>query len=181
MPDVTIEISRPSVTIANADVPVTLNTGGGDVAIDTGGGDVAINQTSVAVDLNFGGQQGPPGPQGPPGGTAETYPAGQIMSAGRVVVIDGGEAFYFQPSDATHAGRAFGITLNAALTGQNVDIQTSGVVTDAAFLFSADATLYCDADGQVVDAMPASGTVQQVGASVASNSMLISIQPAITR
>lgn len=154
MPDITIEINHPAVT---------------------------INQTQVEVDLDFGGPQGPPGPEGPAGGTSETYPAGQNVSAGRVVVIDGGEAFYFQPSDPTHAGRAFGVTITSALTGEDVDIQTAGVVTDAAFLFSADSTLYCDTDGDVVDTMPASGTVQQVGVSVASNSMLISIQPAITR
>lgn len=152
MPDITIEVNHPAVT---------------------------INQNSVSVDLDFGGPTGPPGPEGPAGGTSETYPAGQNLSAGRVVIIDGGEAFYFQPSDPTHAGRAFGVTITSALTGEDVDIQTAGVVTDVAFVFSGDLPVWVGADGELSTTVPTSGLLQQAGSAVAANSLRLNLTSTI--
>lgn len=99
-----------------------------------------------------------------PGATSnyETYPAGENLSAGRVVVIDGGEAFYFDPTDATHHNRAFGVTRTSATAGYDVTIQPAyTVATDAAFTFAADIPLWVGSSGEVVNAIDLAWAVIQ--------------------
>lgn len=147
MSDVYVEISQPSLA-------------------------VEISQPNIVVEI--GGGIGPPGPVGPEGGSSVTWPAGQNLSSGRAVVIDGGEAFYFQPSDATHEGRAYGITITSATTGNDVDIQISGERADAAFSFAADTPVWVDADGEIVNTQPATGVlIQRAGVASAAKKMII--------
>lgn len=116
---------------------------------------------------------GPPGPPGPAGGSTVTYPAGESLSSGRVVVIEGGEAFYFQPTIASHAGRAFGITTSSAISGNNVTIQIGGEVTDGGISATADAVAWVGADGTISTAAPSSGLLQQAGIGIASTKIKI--------
>lgn len=132
-----------------------------------------LNQPRYTMSLARG-TQGPQGPPGLPGGTSVTYQAGENLSSGRVVVIDGGQAFYFQPADSTHQGRAFGVTVTSATSGNSVDIQTVGERTDAAFSFTADTPLWVDSDGEIVNTQPGSGALIQ-GAGVASGNKKILI------
>lgn len=122
---------------------------------------------------------GPRGATGAPGGSSVTYPAGEVLAAGRVVIIDGGEAFYFQPSDATHQGRAYGVTLSAAALGANVSIQISGEVEHAAFTFGADAALYVYNNGIIVDTPPAATLVQGAGVASGAGKMKIDLSKSI--
>lgn len=109
---------------------------------------------------------GPPGADGvdAPGATVE-YPAGENLSSGRVVVIEGGEAIYFQVSNAAHAGRAYGITTTSALTGETVNLQLIGEASDVAFSFSADSVLWVGADGEIFDTFQTGPAVQKAGVS----------------
>lgn len=166
---------------------------------------VTVDALNIDVSISATGPQGPAGAAGqgiPVGGTTgqvlaklsntdyatewvnagggssntyETYPAGQNLSAGRVVVIDGGEAFYFNPMDATHHNRAFGVTKTSATTGADVTIQPAyTVITDAAFTFSADIALWVDENGEVVNSIdPAWTIIQKAGVSLENDKMLI--------
>lgn len=125
---------------------------------------------------------GPPGPPGPAGGSTVTYPAGENLSSGRVVIIDGGDAFYFQNTDAAHAGRAVGITTTSATTGNTVTIQVSGIVQDAAFGFAADNDLWIGADGEIFDSIPVTGVlIQKAGVSIENDRMAIDFAIQILR
>ena len=121
------------------------------------------------------GATGPVGPAGPEGGSSVTYAAGENLSTGRVVIIDGGAAWYFQPADVTHAGRAFGVTITSATTGNDVDIQMSGEIEDAALSFDPDKTLWAGADGEIFDTVQAgAGEVhQKAGMSIEGDKMRI--------
>ncbi len=100
--------------------------------------------------------------------------AGQALSTGRAIIIDGGQAFYFQPSDAAHAGRIVGITrTSAASAGVSVSVQISGIVSDPAFTFTVDKGLYAIANGQITSTKPNTAAVQYVGVSTAANTMKI--------
>lgn len=107
---------------------------------------------------------GPPGPIGPAGGSAVTVTAGENLSAGRVVIMEGDEAFYFQPSDPAHGGRAFGVTLSAATAGNTVTVQISGEATDASFSAFGDVPLYVGADGELQTTWPAGPALLQKAA-----------------
>lgn len=111
----------------------------------------------------------------PPGTGAglETRQAGENLSAGRAVIIDGGQAFYFQPSDPSHGGRVWGLTITSATVGADVTIQREGVVTDAAFSGFADEPLYVGADGELQTSWPGTGLLQKAGIAAGDNKVKI--------
>jgi len=124
------------------------------------------------LDIMTGGM-GPQGPPGPPGGSVVVVEAGQNLSSGRVVIMDGGVAMYFQPSDVSHAGRAYGVTTSSALIGNDVNVQVLGDVTDAAFTFSVDRLLWVGNDGEIFDTVPALAVLQKAGISTLPDTMKI--------
>ena len=113
----------------------------------------------------------------------ETYPAGENLSTGRVVVITAGDAFYFDPANVLHHGRAFGITKTSATAGNDVTIQPAYTVgTDAAFTFPPDVALWVDTDGVVTDTIEAGWLViQKAGVSLENDKMLIDFSVSIKR
>lgn len=131
--------------------------------------------------LVFEGVPGPQGPAGPAGGTAVTFTAGETISAARVVMIDGGLAYHFQPGTASHQGRAYGISTAAASSGASCSIQISGEMEHAAFTFAADKILYVYTNGVIVDSDPALAIMQVAGISSGSNKMRIDFSISILK
>lgn len=122
---------------------------------------------------------GPRGATGAPGGSAVTYTAGEALAAGRVVIIDGGEAWLFQPSDPTHQGRAYGITISSANLGASASIQIGGEIENAAFTFAADAPLYVYNNGIIVDTAPNTTIIQGAGVASGTGKMRIDFSKSI--
>lgn len=125
--------------------------------------------------------QGPQGEPGPPGGAVVSYPAGENISAGRLVILESGSVRYFQPGTPSHAGRALGVTKTSATTGQSVQVQVAGVLSDAAFAFTPDAPVYSRTDGELFSTPGASGSVQYVGTALSVNSININIDSSLIR
>ena len=127
------------------------------------------------------GTQGPPGVPGPPAGAAVTWPAGENLSAGRVVMLNAGQAFYFQPGNVTHQARPYGITTTAATTGNDATIQILGEIENAAFTFAADSVLYVFTNGIIVDSEPNIDIIQLAGISSGNNKMRIDFSISIKK
>ncbi len=178
MADITVNVVTSQVTINTAPVECTVNgapvevsvncCGGGVLGVPHTGavGDVLTKTGAAATDYEFL----------PPGSSAnfETYPAGQNLSSGRVVIIDGLEAWYFQNTNAAHAGRAYGVTKTSATAGNDVTIQVQGVIQDAAFNFTADRIVWVGADGEIFDVQPVTGVlVQKAGVASEDKKMMI--------
>lgn len=139
-----------------------------------------LSQTPVINVQMLG--SGPPGPAGPAGGSTVIYPAGENLSSGRVVVIDNDAAWYFQNTDAVHLGRAFGITTTSAIAGNNVTIQVSGLVNDAAFGFTADRTVWVGEDGEIFDTQPDTGVlIQKAGVAYEDRKLLIDFSVSVKK
>lgn len=169
MSDITVEITRTEIEISlqtpviEIEFPVSLQgvgvpAGGdvGDVLTKTGSGDYVTGWEAPGAGANL-----------------EVYPAGENLSSGRVVIIDAGEAFYFQPGTTAHGGRAYGITKTSATTGNNVIIQRDGTVTDAAFSGFSDEALYVGTDGEIQTTWPVTGLLQKAGIAAGSNKVRI--------
>lgn len=155
-----------------ADINVTLT--------QTATVEATVSNTPVINVTMLG--SGPPGPAGPAGGSTIIYEAGENLSAGRVVVVDGLQAWYFQNTDDTHIGRAFGITTTSAIAGNNVTIQVSGLVSDAAFGFTADTPLWVGADGEVFNTQPVTGVIiQKAGVAYEDKKLLIDFSVSIIK
>jgi len=140
---------------------------------------VEISQPNLSV--NIAGAPGPAGPPGPAGGASVIYPAGEALSAARVVIIDGGEAFHFQPSDISHQGRAYGITTASANMGADATIQIIGEMEHASFTFAADAILYVYNNGVIVDTDPDLAVMQVAGVSAEGDKMRIDFSISILK
>lgn len=112
--------------------------------------------------------------------TTETYEAGQNLSTGRVVVINAGKAFYFQPTNPAHHNRAAGVTRTSATTGNDVLIQPYGVVSDAAFTFAPDIPLWVGPNGEVQNSfLETWRVVQKAGVSYENDKMLIDFSTSV--
>lgn len=130
------------------------------------------NRTVIVANQGITGPPGTPGADAP--GATVDYPAGENLSAGRVVIIDGGEAFYFQPLDNSHIGRAYAVTTTSATIGNDVTLQQVGEVVDMSFGFAVDSILWVDDDGEVVSTQPTGKvTIQKAGISSGLNKMKI--------
>lgn len=157
MSDVTVQLAQPEISVNLAEQHITVQIVEGNLA------------------AYFEGGTGPQGPPGPPGGSVVEYEAGENLSSGRVVIIDGLKAWYFQNTDASHAGRAFGITTTSATAGNDVSIQVSGVRQDAAFGFTADRIVWAGADGEIFDTIPLTGSLQKAGVACEDKKLLIDL------
>lgn len=152
----------------------------------TSGG--AILQTNI-VELNVLesevvyhiGRTGAQGPPGPAGGSAVTYPAGETIPPARLLIIEGGDAFLFQPSNVDHQGRAYGISTVSAATGADVTMQIGGEMEHASFTFGADKILYCFNNGIIVDTDPDLALTQLAGVSAGANKMRIDFSISIKK
>lgn len=169
MSDITVEITRTEIEVSlqtpviEIEFPASLQgvgvpAGGdvGDVLTKTGSGDYVTGWEAPGAGANL-----------------EVYPAGENLSSGRVVIIDAGEAFYFQPGTTAHGGRAYGITKTSATTGNNVTIQRDGTVTDAAFSGFSDEALYVGDDGELQTTWPVTGLLQKAGVAAGGNKVKI--------
>ena len=113
-------------------------------------------------------------------GNLFTYPAGQNLVTGRVVIIEAGKAWYFQPSNIAHHNRAAGITKSSASTGADVTIQPYGVISDAAFTFAPDIPLWVNTNGEVVNTINPSWLItQKAGVSYENDKMLIDFSTSV--
>lgn len=175
MSEIRLTLMRPEVRIVleqrelrfslPRSVPgVGIPTGGdvGDVLTKTGVGDYVTGWEAPGTSANL-----------------TTYPAGENLSAGKIVIIEGGEAIYFQPANATHAGRVYGITKTSATVGNNVTIQIAGAVSDPSFAFVAESGLYAAANGAITETKPINPIIQHVGFAVDAGTMKIEFWPTI--
>jgi hypothetical protein len=154
-----------------------------EITLDIGDDCTTVDIVEVeSFVLEFDGVlEGPQGPPGPPGGASVVYPAGESLGAGRVVIIESGQAVYFQPGDATHQGRAYGITTASAIAGANATIQIIGEVENAAFTFDPDAILYVYNNGIIVDTDPDLLVTQVAGVSTTDEKMRIDFSISILK
>lgn len=176
MSDITIEITQTELSfslqtpVIEIEFPASLPGVGvpeggdvGDVLTKTGSGDYVTGWEAPGTSAGL-----------------ETRQAGENLSSGRVVIIDGNEAFYFQNTNIAHKGRAYGITKTSALAGGNVTIQIYGTVSDAAFSFTPDTTLWVGTDGEIFSSIPSGMIVQKAGVGAETDKMRIDFSIQIT-
>ena len=123
------------------------------------------------------GPRGPQGLQGPPGtagGQVLSRTTAQNVSALRVVRDAGAGLVYAQPT-TEDAYSVTGVTVAAALEGEAVGVQVSGVLEDASFSLTLGSPVYLGADGSLTQSAPASGAVVVVGRPLTPTSMAISV------
>lgn len=128
------------------------------------------------------GQQGPrgiPGIPGPAGGASFQKLAGEVLSGHRAVRIEGGKAYYCDGNNPLHVGSCIGISLNAAIVNDAVNIQALGEVTEPSWSFS-EGPLFVQGGGQI-SSTPGLAFTQEIGRVVNATTLFLNVQQAILR
>lgn len=126
------------------------------------------------------GPAGPEGPPGPPGaGVADRYTTGSAVGTHRLVAHDG---FGLRPADPlipAHGGQLIGVSLQSAnAAGAEINVQTSGPLTDASFTFTPGAPVFAGPDGVLTQnpAAPVNRAWQTVvGHAIAVNTVFLDL------
>jgi TRAP-type uncharacterized transport system substrate-binding protein len=127
------------------------------------------------------GTQGPAGRQGAPGpagGSAFQRLAGETLSALRVVYELAGQVFALDAGDAEHIDLLLGVTLTAADTGADINVQRSGVLDDAGWSWQPG-RVWLGASGALTQTPPADGFAVLIGSAVSATRITLNIQDAI--
>lgn len=102
-------------------------------------------------------------------------PAGDNIGGHRVVMVEGGEAVYFDISTSASIGKELGISNNATSTGGSVEILTNGIITNPGWGLTPDTIYYAGASGIIQSTAPNPGVVLQVGVAVTVDSLKIGL------
>lgn len=130
---------------------------------------VSANTRTVEV-----GSRGAQGPKGDPGGTTITRPAGEALSALRVVYELAGAAYMLDPTSDEQVGLIVGLALTAApAAGAEVTIQALDVVEDASWSW-AIGPVFAGPAGTLTQTPPSEGWEVVVGWASSPTRLLLS-------
>lgn len=117
--------------------------------------------------------QGPKGEKGDSGVSTYEVIAGEVLSGNRVVYIQSGKAYYYDPSDAALYGRTLGITMTSAVVDATVSIAMVGVMNWTAAPLTDGALYYVGANGQLTTNPTGLTVLQRVGHAIATDKLKI--------
>lgn len=139
-----------------------------------------ISPDVVVIEVGMPGPAGAPGAMGSAGSTALTVTAGEALGGHRLVVLDGGAAFYAGSDISHHAWRVAGLTLGAALPGAPVDVLRAGEVFEPTWSWDPLLPVFLSTNGQLTQVPPSVGISLIVGFPVAPTKLFLSLREPIT-
>ena len=144
------------------------------ILIETTGTVVNIVETSPPK-----GEKGDQGEPGLAGHVNDEYPAGEILSGHRIVIVQNDQVFYADNSIAGHAFQVFGMTTGAVLQGAYPIIQTYGVIEEPSWNWDTSLPIWLGSNGLLQKTPPSSGFSLIIGFPVSPTSMFINIREPI--
>ena len=103
-------------------------------------------------------------------------PAGETISALKVVYEDNGELFL---ANNLLDHRPIGISLSAGNVGDSITVITFGEVADASFLFASNETLFLNGSGSISSVSPLSGYLIELGYGLGNGKIFLNIKQQI--
>lgn len=147
---------------------------------DECGSDCLTVDVETETVLESPAQQGPPGPQGLPGqaGVAYlTYVADGALGGHRVVVpTTAGKVGYADNTNVAHANTVLGLTLGAAVDGDDVNVQTSGEVTEPSWNWTMGLPVFLATNGLLTQSYPTAAFVIILGVAVAPTKLVVDVK-----
>ncbi|HCP54604.1 MAG TPA: hypothetical protein DIU04_07565 [Pseudomonas sp.] len=127
------------------------------------------------------GEQGPPGKPdapGPAGGSSLQRQAGETLSALLVVYEQDGQVFRLDYRDGAHIDQVLGITLSAAVSGSELNIQRSGALDDSGWNWALG-RVWLGANGSLTQTPATEGNDVLIDTAVAPTRLILNIQDPI--
>ncbi len=113
------------------------------------------------------------------GGNCETYTAGETLSAVKAVYISAANTVSLGQKTTKPEACVIGITKCSANTGETIEVQLSGEMTDSSFNYNAGDVLYLDLNGNLTTTPPTTGSLTVVGKALGNCKILIRIEEPI--
>ncbi|MFV8336428.1 hypothetical protein ACNQF7_10135 [Flavobacterium sp. RSP29] len=132
---------------------------------------ISQNVTRTVTTITQLGERGLRGIQGDSGNVSK-YIAGEILGGQRAVMLQDGKAFYYDPSDENNAGKLIGITNQAALEGEEIEVVGFGVITNMGNLIP-NQIYYAGLNGDISINPMAIGICQRIGIAIDANNLKI--------
>lgn len=133
----------------------------------------------TVVHVTVPGLPGPPGPPGGAGAQTMTLPAAHDLSGHRMVVSTPAGAAYADPTNPAHADTLVGLTMGAALMGDNATILTAGEISEPSWSWTPGQPLYVADGGLLSHTPPASGWVQMAAVALSATRILLTMRQSI--
>jgi len=125
-------------------------------------------------------RQGPPGRDGNALAGNINMVAGENLSGHVVVISDGSTIKKLDYTNINHLGSILGITTNAALLGDPVEVRTSGEMINPGWSFTSGA-VFANITAQIGQTPTPNGIYIQLGTIIDPTSILVNIKRAIWR
>lgn len=164
----TVVVEQPST------VTVTENT---STLINQESSSTLLTEETVRETIVLGGVQGPPGI---PGNSTQTeyHVAGTTLGGGRAVVLnDQNKLVYPDPSNID--SWCLGITKTSALTGELVEVQVSGTLTEPAWTWTPSQPVFLSSNGNLTQIPPTTGQIIVLGIAPTSTKLFVDIKTPI--
>jgi hypothetical protein len=108
------------------------------------------------------------------------YLSDATLSGHRVVKMEAsGKVGYADSASVSDAGQVLGVTLNAALPGDVVNVQVTGELTESSWTWVPGLPVYLGTAGTLTQTLPVAGFQLVVGIAVAPDKLVIGIKQAI--
>lgn len=121
-------------------------------------------------------QQGPPGPPGPGGLITHSLIASATLGGHRAVISTSSGAAYASADNEDHSARVVGITTGAATSGNPIEIQSVGQMTELSWGWTPDADIYLGINGVLTQTIPPTAAfAQRIGYAVTPTSIWVEL------
>ena len=140
---------------------------------------VSFRDSGLTAVMTAPGPQGPQGEKGEKGDVGDDVflyegIAGEILLGHRVVRIEDGLVYNTNALDISHIGQAVGVTTDAALTGEAVKIQFTGMLTEPSWHFDPG-RVWVSTTGTLTNLVPSLGFIQEVGRVLEPSTVVLNI------
>ncbi len=174
-----MSLTRPLADNARLELPT------GDRVIARGDGefDVLVAVQEV-VDVVLAAQQGPAGPAGPAGISTDIVRTAAITLGGHRIVSANaaGQLVYADNSDMGTMRSVIGMTLGAALAGEDATVRWAGEVEEPSWSWTANQAVYLGKNGLLTQNVPTiadSVFLQVVGYPITATRLLLTFREPI--
>jgi hypothetical protein len=116
------------------------------------------------------------------GGTAGyIWEAGEDIGGHKIVYVESGKIYKASNLVLAQIGRVIGMTTEAIMTGSTGAVRLIGKLNNPGWGLTANKPYFLTTDGAMNENVPASGFIQQVGASIDTENFAIDIKSPIIR
>jgi hypothetical protein len=170
-PIITVASEQVIFAVQNPEVVIDVTSISDVTIIDSSGETLAVENLEEILDFTFTEVQISPSDNVQ---LVKNYTAGEDIGGHRVVFMENGQWFYASDFSKLHIGSRVGITTGSAITGDPVNVQTFGHLTEGSWNFLVDKPIFLGDNGLITQSKP-TVVLLTLGSVLTANTIYINI------